>query len=312
METIMAVDIGGSKTLLCLYDMNNKEIDTFYTDGVGLATESDDVDAFPKLNKILNEITAKYSVCSIAVNLGGKNKGQITAIFKRYFPKATLSVQRESEGMAALAFGEAYNSEVVILAGTGTIATATDNDGKFVVAGGWGCNIGDGGSGYDTGLEAIRQSLKELDENKELSMLAKEITGLDKPFPRMSEITNFCDLRDGVRSRLSPLDRKNIASFTKVVASCCDKGDETSRKILEEAGRRIGKLAVDAAFKLGCERLNGIAVSGGLVNIRKYWGGTFEEYVRCHIAVDNFNYVADGVLVGTYEIAKKQIGTEKR
>ena len=178
-----------------------------------------------QLNQILDTISRKYIVSSIAVNLGGRNKNQISAIFKKYFPLAALEVYRESEGAASLAFGRLYGAEIVILAGTGTIAIASDQKGKFVVSGGWGCNISDGGSGYDIGLEAIRKSLKELDGTEKLSPFVKEITRCDNPFPALGEVNGFCNLRDEVRSRLSVENRKGIASLAKTVAACCEKGD---------------------------------------------------------------------------------------
>lgn len=311
MGEIIIADIGGSKTLISVFDANDNKLETLLCKGAGLPFDSGNIEEFPELSSLLEEVSAKYNVSSVSVNLGGRNKGQIKSIFKKYFSNAVLSIHREIEGTASLKLGEKFNSELVILAGTGVVATATDKKGKFVVAGGWGCNISDAGSGYYIGLEAIKHSLKELDGIGELSLLTKGITGFERPFSAMDKVTDFSVVRDNLMKKIAPLDRRKVAAYTRIVAECCETGDDASKKILQQAGNEIAKLAVDTVLKLDTKDIDGITVTGGLVNIRQFWQTAFEEYVSRYIRVKEFHYVKDGVMLGIYEIAKQQIKIQK-
>ncbi len=302
---ILAADIGGSKTAVCIFDKTGAQIDRYDAEGVGVATSI--CDKIEVLVPILDKISRMYDIESVAVNLGGKNKQQIQDFFEKYFPESPVSVYRESEGTAALASAEAYGAEIVILAGTGVISVAKAKDGCYVISGGWGANISDAGSGYDIGLKAVQMTLQELDRVETLSALATKISGRTQPLAKTESAEQFCIQRDEIRERIGPFERKNIASYTRVAAECGRSGDEECIKIFKEAGENIGELAFETAQKAGYADLKGILVLGGLVNTVDLWGESFENTVRSKINVNNFYYKDNGIIFGTYEIAKKQI-----
>lgn len=298
----LAIDIGGSKTKLVVFDSENREIESLSILGVGLAVDSED--DIPELRKAVTVIAEKYEICSVAVNLGGKNKGQITKIIKESIPNATTRVYRESEGTASLEYGRLFGAEVVLLAGTGAIAVGKSPTGDSVVCGGWGMNISDAGSGYYIGLEAIKQSLAALDGNKPLTNLQKEITGLEAPISPTLEISDICLLRDNIRHRLQPLDRQHIAAFCKTVVKHCEMGEADALSIMHNAGEHLGRLSSDCALNLLPYNVKKIAVSGGLVNCLSFWQDSFEKTVKSNCQVKEFVYKSDGVLLGTKSLAE--------
>lgn len=300
----LAIDIGGSKSKFVVFDKQRFEIDCVEIPGVGLACDSDE--DIPLFRKTILGITEKHSVSSVAVNLGGKNKGQIYRIIKECIPNIPISVYRESEGNAALAFGKLYDAEVVLLAGTGTIAIASSPTGERIVSGGWGMNISDAGSGYYIGMEAIRRSLLALDKRGSLSEMEKEITGCTTPILPNDNVDSVCLLRDKVRSHLSPFDRKHIASYAKLVVKHGENGEPDALLLLKDAGIHMGLLVVDCANKLLPYEIKKVAVSGGLVNCCQFWREEFEKTVRTESTVHEFVYVNDGILLGTKELAVQQ------
>jgi N-acetylglucosamine kinase-like BadF-type ATPase len=299
----LALDIGGSKTRLVVFDETDSEIEICETIGVGLAVDSED--DIPELRSKVTHLAQKYNICSVAVNLGGKNKNQITKIVKDCIPIAKVRVFRESEGAAPLEFGQLFDADAVLLAGTGAIAVAKRPDGSSIVCGGWGMNISDEGSGYYIGLEAIKQSLAALDKNIPLTDMQKEITGLNSPISISLDIADICSIRDGVRSRLQPIDRKHIASYCKIVVKHCENGQQDALKIMQDAGRHLGLLVADSATKLMPYEVKKVAVSGGLVNCLAYWQENFEKTVKENCTIRDFVYDINGVMLGTKSLAKK-------
>lgn len=302
MKYYASIDIGGSKTKIYVFSQDDVLVEEFKTLGVGKAVDSDE--DIPFLSKLLSEIALKYKVETVAINLGGKNTNQIKTIVERAFTGADVTVVRESDGTASIEFGKLYGSNIVLLAGTGTIAISYDDGGNYVVSGGWGANIGDGGSGYSIGLAAIKSSLLALDKNEELLGFQKEITGLETSLPKVKNVSDVRDMRDAVRAKLAPLDRGNIASFAKVLEKYALKGEKDAIDIFKTAGREMAELIVDSYNKLLPFKTKSVAVSGGLVNIKSLWQTEFEEYIKSKTEIDNFVYNSDGVMLGAQTIAK--------
>lgn len=303
MKYYLAVDIGGTKTKMCVFDEKHHLVKTYDTLGAGLSFDSDEDIAH--LSKTANEIAGEFKISGVSANLGGKNTEQIRKIMKNAFKTENINIFRESDALAAFSFGEKFSADIVLLAGTGTIALAKDKSGNFVVSGGWGCNIGDDGSGYAIGLAAIRKAYAALDSTEALTELEKEITGENEPFKKSDSVSAFRDARDKVRARFAPLDRRAIASVCHIVEKHCDNGESDALEIMKNAGIDMAKLIVNTNNKLLPYKTSAVAVAGGLVKISRYWKDAFESYIKENSQIKEFYYDANGVIEGTIEIAKK-------
>ncbi len=304
MLQFLAIDIGGTKTRFVVFDIDMNIIKSTETSGFGFA--ADENEDIPELRLILNNLANDYDICSVAVNLGGKNKQQLTCILKDCFKDCKVSVHRESEGAASISYAKSFGANAVLLAGTGTIAVAFDDADQKIISGGWGMNIGDGGSGYYIGLEALKHSLSALDKTAALTPLQQEITGCKMPIYPASDAGMICRARDEVREKIFPLDRKHIAAYTKIVVAHCENGEADALAIMNDAGVKMATLCVDCINKLSPFKVNKLAVSGGLVNVRNYWQSAFEDTIKkCGVA-NEVIYKADGILLGTQHLAIKQ------
>ena len=304
MHYYLAADIGGSKTVVNVYNQNNDLVKTYNTFGAGLSEDSND--DIPHISELLNQISNEYSISSAAINLGGKNTGQIKQIFEQYFKDAVIDIFRESDGTAALMLGQKYGSEVILLAGTGSIAIGYDQNEKYIVTGGWGADIcGDIGSGYDIGLKALQRSVLALDGTAPLTAMQKHITGCDTPITKETDITKIRDIRDGVRKHIGERNRRNIAAYAKVVTRFAEMGESDALGILSEAGYDLAKIVLNAINSLLPYEVKSVTVTGGLVNIKKYWEQSFKEFLLKNSSVKEFNFVNDGVILGTFLKAKE-------
>ncbi len=304
MPYCLAIDSGGSKTDIICFDKHGFS-ETVSIKGLGISFESDE--DLPELREAVSALAAKYDIRSAVVNLGGKNKRQFYNCIKSCLGDAPVSVYRESEGEAALAFGEESGASIVLMAGTGTITAGQAPDGRRIIGGGWGMNIGDGGSGYDIGLNAVRAALIALDRNEPLTPLQKEITGLNAPICADGDVTAICKTRDDVRSRLFPIERKKIAAISKSVARHCESGEEDALRIMAEAGEKMAELVADGLKKLpGAKPVVGVV--GGLVGCAEYWKSAFEKKIKASFSDAETVYMRDGLIRGVKLLAEKQIG----
>ncbi len=290
-------DIGGSKTLLRVVDAENRTLYEKNLRGFGIAVES--CEPIPELSEELTQVADKFAPSAAAVNLGGRNQRQIETVFAGL--QIPLRVWRESEGKIALKLAEHYGAETTLLAGTGSIAISTDRRGGYVIAGGWGCSVGDGGSGYSIGSALVREALAELDRNAPLSEVAKTVTGLSEPLGRLASTAQYRDLRDSVRDKIGPLERRNLASYARLAAELAEGGDEFSRLLFVKAGKELAELTRGAALKAhnGGE-VGRVVVSGGLVNSLSLWRESFES----ELGASRVDYFADGLMLGLFEAAK--------
>ena len=296
---LLAADIGGSKTRLRLLSADGTPVGEY--SGIGAALAADSEEDIPALDAQLQALPHREKIRAAAINLGGRNTGQIRRSFERFFPGIPQRIFRESEGSAAYALGAEYGAPIVLMAGTGAIAVG-EWQGKYVITGGWGIHIGDDGSGYDIGLQAVRMCLRELDEAKPLSPLTRHLCGMDTPLPAAGDPAIFRDRRDIVRDSLAPLDRAHIASLTKTVGTLADEGDENALMIFRDAGEHLARLIRCTADKLHAERIPAVVVTGGLVHCRRFWAESFEASVRRCLPHCTHHYVADGLLRGCSRI----------
>lgn len=303
MSKKLVCDTGGSKTILEILDEENNVVKKFIDKGFGLA--SDGLEEILELNNLLSLIENPNEIKYIVINLGGKNKEQIKNHFQKVFVNAKINIFRESEGNVSKALAKMFNSEVVVLAGTGAISCGFSGDEKAVVCGGWGMNISDQGSGYYIGMEAIKQSLLELDGSKQLSLLTKTLTGQNEPLSCVTDINIIAEVRDSVRKKLYPLSRENIAKHAKTTLECAQKGDKVSIDILGLAGAELGKLAVRTAEKLSLKKLNGVVFTGGIINSKKFIEKSLEKEIYKVYGQVKITYLTDGVIEGIRYIAKK-------
>ena len=301
-DAFLTIDSGGSKTNLSLYSSEGTLIKKSTCQGFGKTFDTNEI--IPELLSVIQRHCDGYTVDTIVCNLGGRNKGEILKTLKTFSPSSEVLVLRESEGDIGRMLCKMYNAQVALLAGTGSIAIADVED-NTVICGGWGANIGDMGSGYQLGLEAIQQVLKEIDCSEHFSLLSKTILKEECP-PRLISASEYCKYRDSIREKLSPFDRYHIAEYAKVVYKCAEEGDDTSLSLYKKVGEDLADIVLSAIAKIG-ENSVGVVVSGGMVNAKQFWENHFENRLSTHTDLKNISYIANGIDQALSEIAKRVI-----
>lgn len=117
---------------------------------------------------------------------------------------------------------------VLMLSGTGAMGIAENDEGKIMVAGGWGRLTGDEGSGYYIALEGIKAALHAADGIAPYTSLTDAaLCHFGVSSPRALTAVFYAE------------PTSDIAAFATAVAACAEAGDATAKQILSDAARYL-------------------------------------------------------------------------
>lgn len=172
----------------------------------------------------------------------------LAALIQPLVPHARVTVVHDSRLL--LAAGRA-GTGVAVIAGTGSAAWGRNADGGEARAGGWGYLLGDEGSGYWLGREAVRHSLRRMNQGLPIDQLTAALLqscGLDHP---NKLIALFHSPDTG---------RRFWAQQARHVVEAAAAGHQDSAALLDQAGRDLAALAEQV---LGQLKIDGPVILGG-------------------------------------------------
>ncbi len=160
----------------------------------------------------------------------------------------------ETDARIALEGAFAGGPGVILIAGTGSIVLGKDQEGQILRVGGWGRILGDEGSGYFLGLEALKA-------------VAAEIDGTGTP----------TSLRAALREQFGwatreeiivPVYQENftIPSLAPLVLETAERGDGVSRDILVRGSELLAGQVAAMAARLHGDKPVGVVFVGGLID----------------------------------------------
>lgn len=147
---------------------------------------------------------------------------------------------------------------IVLIAGTGSVAWGRNDDGgqaggaREARRGGWGHLLGDEGSGWWIGREAVRRALRRDDA-------AEPVDALDAAVLRASGLQRRQEL---IADFHGDPDRTAWARLAAQVDACAQQGHGESRQLLEQAAAELLEITAQTARQLGVK--GPVVVGGGL------------------------------------------------
>lgn len=150
----------------------------------------------------------------------------------------------DSDAYIAWAGAFARQPGILICAGTGSVGLGITPAGRRHYVGGWGPLFGDEGSAYSIGREAIRVAMEISDGRRGDGVLLAALrrhADLADPAGRP-----FADVYREMTRWLYSADRRqvDIAAFAPAVDEAAEAGDEAARRILEQAGEQLARMAI--------------------------------------------------------------------
>ena len=114
----------------------------------------------------------------------------------------------------------------ILIAGTGSILYYKDSKGKLMRVGGWGRHIGDEGSGYWIGKEALNRVTRYYD-------------GLGEKTRLTNVLKKHHDLHSVSLTKKIYHENFEISSLAKCVFDCAEAGDKVSLDIVKQAAEHL-------------------------------------------------------------------------
>jgi N-acetylglucosamine kinase-like BadF-type ATPase len=142
---------------------------------------------------------------------------------------------------------------VVVIAGTGSIVIGKNQHRDLIIVGGWGRVLGDEGSGYHIGREAIRAIALQMDGRGEAGKLLEV----------MSRKYGWKSREDIIAAVYQEkLDLPSLAPLVMVTAA---DNDLTCQRILQNAAAQLLEQVRAVVMRMGILRKVGLVMSGGLI-----------------------------------------------
>lgn len=255
MEYILSVDGGGSKTLYCLYEIENncKE----YIKGNSTNYKNIGIDAVKSnLEENINEIMSKKNISFkdikyFVFGLSSCDTAEDYNLFKKLLEHIGIKENFVIMNDAELAFRAIcpFEDGGVIVSGTGSIGFAFDEK-KVVRVGGWGKELSDLGSGYWIGRKFLEKYILYLENMEEK----------DDSFDKIEILAN--DKRKQLEKIVEKYDTtEKIASVAKFVIK--EKDTLLCKKILDEAAEELTKM-IKQISKIIKKDMYTLVLSGGV------------------------------------------------
>lgn len=245
-KVIMALDAGGGSTKGMLTDLHCKNLGAASDQPFNLR-QSDPM----RFRTIVDKLARKLFLAAdlpvlvpdaVAVGLAGggdvDDRKQIENVLKKRWPNSLILVHHDAYIAQYGAFGG--NAGIIITSGTGSIAYGRNEKGEESRSGGWGWMLGDEGSAWWIGREALRRVLQAFEED-DTTMLTDRILStlsISHPYDILSAIYK------------ERFNREKITSLAPMVSECAAESDIIANEILFDAGKELGKLALSISKRL--------------------------------------------------------------
>ena len=205
--------------------------------------------------------TVKAIFCGIAGTSVGDSAKRLCFDLKESFPSARIQIKSDAFNL----FGSMDGVDMAIISGTGSVAFVKRDD-AYVRIGGWGYMLGDEGSGFGIGRDAICQALKEEDLKKNPSLtseILRQKLGSNTVFEQINTI-----YRQG---------RPYVAKLSSAVFEAYSHRDSAAIEIIDKNAKALADLLNTGVGLYGAQPRS--IASGGiferyrdimLPHIRKY------------------------------------------
>jgi N-acetylglucosamine kinase-like BadF-type ATPase len=264
----LGIDGGGSKTSCVLGDARSTLATS--TAGPSNITRVEELRARESLHQAIHEACATaridpHQIESACIGVAGAGRKEVAGVVRKIVAEL-ISGEIEVVGDMEIALAAAFGSGpgVIVIAGTGSIAYGRNAQGTTARAGGWGFAISDEGSAHWIGRAAVAAALREIDQK--LERQAENTTEFPSLFRDLKAIWNLRSLEEFVRTANSNPD---FAALLPAVLAAADAGNTLTRRVLEQAGEELSRMAEIVIRRLFAEpasnsTLVSLAMIGGV------------------------------------------------
>ena len=184
--------------------------------------------------------TRPAAICLGVAGVDREDDAQVVrAIMRRISPGSRVLVVNDA--LVALVAGAGDAPGIVVMSGTGSIVYGKNDRGLAARAGGWGHVIGDEGSGYWIGRQALMAVVRAADGRGPRTRLTDDVLA-HFGVPDAAGLVHVVYNRD--------VPRKSVATVGAVVQHARDLGDAVAAQVLERAADELTTGARSVASRL--------------------------------------------------------------
>ena len=252
MRYVIGIEGGGTKSRALALSLDRKVLGRARGPGMNLQNTPEE-----RLKETLSHLVERFrsrlgSPAGICAGLAGcdriQDKQKLKGLLKEMFPGTPVIA--ESDARVALYGSFEEEPGILVISGTGSVAIGQDGQGKVARAGGWGYLLGDEGSGYSVGREALRACLSG--RKTKLESLVRKAIGVKKA----EQVIPWIHAQEDVP--------KTLAWLAPLVFQAASRKDPAALEIVEAAASELCDLCFDTAERLKLDRPK-VVFGGGLL-----------------------------------------------
>ena len=219
--------------------------------------------------------TEPSTIASVVIGIAGAGRAAERTEFlnalllfcqKKKFPLKQVRV--ETDARIALEAAFAGGPGVVVISGTGSIALYRTEDNKILRAGGWGKILGDEGSGYLIGRDALNAVMRQADGRGEKTLLTQKAFdhfGVTSPEDLVAKIMN---------------EHPDIAAFVPKVFEAVAERDRVANAVIVKNANDLSDHVRVLVMKSNPKKMLSVALMGGLLESENAYSKLVREKIN--------------------------------
>jgi N-acetylglucosamine kinase-like BadF-type ATPase len=246
---VIGIDAGGTRTVCQLADASGRILATERGGGANLYSEGESgVEGVlqPLIARLSSASGPAHPISAIGAGMAGVARATDAAAVRQVLDRLLPGVPSVvvSDALAALEAGTHRAAALVLISGTGSIALGRDDHARTARAGGWGYVLGDEGSGYWLGRNALRSVVRAADGRGPATSLTERVLahyGVSTPQQLVHAIA-------GPGTKPSA-----IAQLAMAVGDAAAEGDALARHLIDRGAEELASAAASVARRLALD-----------------------------------------------------------
>ncbi len=187
---------------------------------------------------------------------------------------------------------------IAVISGTGSGFRYFDGQRECDNLGGWGAGVGDEGSAFDIGLNAIKAAGRAHDGRGPKTVLVERLLEQTGSTYFWHILSKYCQ---------PSLRQREIAGLARVVGQAAVDGDSVALRILADAGKSLGEDTLHIARRVfSADDQFVVAYSGGVFSAGAFITETLERVVRAEFPMAEFRLPQMGAGVAVAHLTNER------
>ena len=251
-DFVCGIDGGGTKTTVLCSTLQNQVIEkrTFGPFNLNSIGEEAFRNILCEIVLFLQGIGNCRALC---IGAAGVNNTRMAEIVTQVFSAAGIHCKLTGDQNIAHTGALGGKEGIALIAGTGSVCFGKSADGRTAMAGGWGHLLGDEGSGYALGRDALRATARLFDGYGEPTVLKNLIEtefGLDSP--------------EKIVTYVYSNDKSAVAAISHIVDEAASENDPVALRIIRDNAAQLVSQVTAVSDRLDLKSCD-VALLGGLL-----------------------------------------------